>query len=222
MFFWQKRTRKPVQGVLLDLDGTLIDGFTPIVAALNQTRQEFGLAPLSRLEIQRHTGRGGGSVEAMFGHAWVDARSRFLELHDLIFLHQTIAIPGAETLLDWLAVNGLMAGIVTNKGQERAEAQIRHLGWDNKLAVIVGYVPGKPVKPSPRPVRLACKAMQISVRRSIFIGDGVADMQAASKAGSLAVGIIDSFSGDELREAGAAICLSGLADAQAWLSEQIS
>jgi pyrophosphatase PpaX len=143
-------------------------------------------------------------------------------LHDRVFLQQTATMPGAEALLDYLIVNGLMAGIVTNKGQERAETQLRHLGWLDKVAVVVGYVPGKPAKPSPRPVKLACKLMQIDVRRSLFIGDGPADMQAASRAGSLPVGIADSFSEEELRESGAALCFANLMDIQAWLQQQIA
>jgi len=222
MFFKHKNIKKPIQGVLLDLDGTLIDGFSPIVAALNQTREEFGMQPLPHLEIQRHTGRGGGSVEAMFGKAWREAQPRFLELHDRVFLSQTSPMPGAEELLDFLVVNGLVAGIVTNKGQERAETQLQHLGWHGKLAVVVGYVPGKPSKPSPKPVKLACKLMQIDVRRSLFIGDGPADMQAASRAGSLPIGIADSFSEEELRESGAALCFANLMDIQAWMYQQIA
>jgi len=208
--------------VLLDLDGTLIDGFKPIVSALNQTRVEFGMQPISTRDIQRHTGRGSGSVEAMFGTDWVQARPRFLELHDKIYLHQTIAMPGAESLLGWLVKNGLAAGLVTNKGQERAEAQIRHLGWSKKLAIIVGYVEGKPTKPDSEPVRLACKQMQIDTKESLFIGDGLADMQAASGAGSLPIGIIDSFNERELRQAGAQVCVPNIMEAHTWLKNRIA
>ena len=62
----------------------------------------------------------------------------------------------------------------------------------------------------------------LPARHSLFIGDGPADMQAASKAGSLPVGIADSFSEEELRESGAALCFANLKEIQTWLRQQIA
>lgn len=208
-----------IQGVLLDLDGTLIDGFAPIVTALNQTLEKYGLPTLSDHDIRRHTGIGDGSIEGLFGADWEDARQYFLALHDRHYLEQTIPLPGAEALLDWLKANHLSAGIVTNKGQHRAESQLDHLGWRDKIQVIIGFTDDRPTKPDPLPVQLACRLMNTMVSRTVFVGDGPADMQAASRAGCFPVGLSDLFTAEELRQAGAKLCFPKLALVHSWLRQ---
>jgi phosphoglycolate phosphatase len=209
----------PIQGVLLDLDGTLIDGFAPIVTALNQTLEKYGLPTLSDRDIRRHTGIGDGSIEKLFGADWEDARQYFLALHDRHYLEQTIPLPGAEALLDWLKAHHLSAGIVTNKGQHRAESQLDYLGWRDKIQVVIGFIEDRPTKPDPLPVQLACRRMKTKVSRTVFVGDGPADMQAASRAGCFPVGLSDLFTAEELRQAGAQVCLPKLSHVHGWLRQ---
>jgi len=211
----------PVRGVLLDLDGTLLDGFPPIVTALNLTLEEYGLPTLPDREIRRQTGIDDGSIATLFGSRWEEARQYFLKLHDRDYLEQTLPLPGAEILLDWLNTNNLAAGVVTNKGQHRAEAQLLQLGWEKKLDVVIGFIEGRPRKPHPLPVKLACKTMQISVHKTVFIGDGPADMRAASKAGCFPVGLTDLFTANEMQRAGAALSFSTLNDVLEWLRQQL-
>jgi len=207
------------QGVLLDLDGTLVDGFTPIVSALNRTFEKFGLPTLPDREIRRNTGMGVGSVAVLFGNDWPRARQYFLDLHDQHYLEQTVALPGAEIFLDSLLGRGIKAAIVTNKGQHRAEAQMARLGWDRKVEVVIGFLDDRPGKPDPLPLLLACQSMQMDVNQTVFFGDGPADMQAASRAGSFPVGLTENFTKDELKSFGARLCFPDLAGAGAWLEQ---
>ncbi len=205
------------QGVLLDLDGTLIDAFQPIIAAMRQTLAEFGLEPMSDEAIKRHTGRGDCSMTALFGEQKEAAVARFIEIHDLTYLRDMHAMPGAEALLRYLRRRGIPIAVVTSKGQHRAEAQIEALGWQQYFAAVVGKMDGRASKPSPEPLLAACDAMACSAEQVLMIGDGEADMKAAARAGCFAVGLTHSFSREELEESGANICFNSLNKVLEWL-----
>ncbi|MDQ6982072.1 MAG: HAD hydrolase-like protein, partial [Mariprofundus sp.] len=87
-----------IKGVLLDMDGTIVDAFPPIIRALNQTFIEFGLPQMSPEEVKRHTGKGDCSMKALFGDRREEAVARFLEIHDEDYLEKIKPLTGAETL----------------------------------------------------------------------------------------------------------------------------
>lgn len=210
-----------IDGVVFDLDGTLIDAFAPIITALNQTLREFGRPEMTPEEIKRHTGKGGAGIRPIFPDHVEEAGARFLELHDALYLDQVYEVPGARSILDWLAGLTLPIAVVTSKGQQRAEAQIERLGWGSYFQSIIGRVDGRPEKPSPIPVQMACEALQRSCKECIMIGDGIGDMQAGSDAGLFTIGITDSFSIEELEHVGADICFDSLIEAHRWLQKKI-
>lgn len=211
----------PIRAVLLDMDGTLVDAFPPIVHALNTTLREFGLEEMTELEVRRHTGRGQLGIHELFGDRHAEASARFLELHDAEYLRLVTPMDGALPLLQWLQGRALGTAVVTSKGQHRAEAQIDVLGWSAYLPVIIGKLDGYAGKPDPAPVLRACKALDVSPEHTVMIGDGVADMTAAAGAGSRGIGLYGAFSRQELEEAGATSCFSSLNEVLQWLQTQI-
>ncbi len=208
-----------IRAVLLDMDGTIVDAFAPIIRALNQTFVEFGLPPMSEQEVKRHTGRGDCSMKALFGERREEASRRFLEIHDEDDLQHIRPLPGAEELLQWLDEQDIPCAVVTSKSQPRAEAQLDRLGWHPYIATVIGKIDGRPEKPDPAPLRLACEDMDVSPAQAIMVGDGIADMKAAQRAGSRGLGLCDAFSAEELRAAGAAACFKSLNEVQAWIRQ---
>jgi len=211
-----------ISGVLFDLDGTLIDAFPPIITALNQTLREFGKPEMTEAAIKRHTGRGGEGIRPLFPDHVEEAGRRFLELHDAIYLQQLEPIDGAETMLAWLQQRAIPCAVVTSKGQKRAEAQIELLGWSRYFGAVIGKMEGRPEKPSPLPVRLACESIGLRAAECIMIGDGIGDMMAGSSAGLFTVGITDAFSQQELEQSGARICFDRLDEVYRWLTTKIA
>jgi len=211
----------PVRAVLLDMDGTLVDAFRPIIIALNHTLSDFGLAQMTDAEVIRHTGRGECSMISLFGDHREAASARFLEYHDE-HLFDVKPMPGAVELLDWLADQGIASAIVTSKSQMRADKQLDFLGWGDKLGAVIGLCEGRKQKPDPHTVHLACEAVGVPAEQSIMIGDGTADIKAAQRAGAMPIGLTHSFTANELSEAGAAQCFTSLPEMQSWLQLQIS
>ncbi len=209
-----------IQAVLLDMDGTIVNAFPPIIRALNQTFQEFGLPQMSDQEVKRHTGRGDCSMIELFGARKEEAGKRFLEIHDEDYLNHISPLPGAEALFQWLQKKHLPCAIVTSKSQCRAEAQMAILKWDQYVDVIIGKMDGRPEKPNPAPLLLACDAIGVAPEHTVMIGDGVADMKAATRAGIRGLGVCDAFSCEELCEAGATHSFQTLHEVQQWLQQQ--
>jgi len=208
----------PIKAVLLDMDGTLVDAFKPIITALNQTLKDFGLPQMSDEAVKRHTGRGECSMISLFGDEREAATKRFLEYHDQ-HLFEINPMAGAEALLDWLVKQGIASAIVTSKSQMRADKQIERLGWAGKIGVVIGMLDGRRQKPDPHTVQLACDALNLHASDTVMVGDGTADMKAAKRAGSMPVGLAHSFSHDELMDAGATRCFNSLPEVQAWLAK---
>lgn len=206
-----------IKAVLLDMDGTLVDAFKPIITALNQTLEDFGLPQMSDADIKRHTGRGECSMVSLFGDKREEAVKHFLEYHDR-HLFDIQPMPGAECMLDWLAEHGIASAIVTSKSQPRADKQLKHLGWTDKISAVIGMQDGRRQKPDPHTIQLACNALNLHPSDTIMIGDGTADMKAGKSAGSIPIGLTHSFSHDELINAGATHCFDSLAEVQRWLS----
>lgn len=211
--------RRPL-AVLLDMDGTLVDAFAPIIHALNCTLKEFGLPTMSDTEVKRHTGKGECSMISLFGEHREIAARRFLEFHDQR-MFDIQPLPGAENLLQWLYEHGIPAAIVTSKSQSRAEIQIEHLGWTRYFSAVVGLSEGRRQKPDPHTLQIACRYLDIAPAQTFMIGDGTADMKAAAALGSQPIGISGHFSPEELREAGAVLCFPNLNEVKSWLETAI-
>jgi len=209
-----------LHGVLLDLDGTLINAFAPIVYALNKTLEYYGLPQMKHEAIIRHTGRGECSMVSLFGDHREEAGERFLQFHDER-LFEIEPLPGAEALLRWLAKRDTPRAIVTSKSQKRAEQQLAHLGWDSLLPVVIGLMPERRQKPDPHTLLLAAEQLQLSPECLVMAGDGVADMKAAVRAGCYPLGVCGGFSEKELREAGAVDCVDATTELQPWLMQHV-
>jgi len=199
------------------MDGTIVDAFTPIVRAMQQTLHDFSLPELSDLEIRRHTGKGDCSMKKLFGEHQEAATQRFIQLHDEDYLTGLKPLLGAEALLKDMQQQAVAVAIVTSKGQHRAENQLQHLGWTSLIHTIVGKLEGRASKPDPESLLLAASAMQVNIKHTVMIGDGIADMQAAVRAQSYGVGMTASFSAQELQEAGAQQTFATLPEVHTWL-----
>ncbi|MDQ6952396.1 MAG: HAD family hydrolase [Mariprofundaceae bacterium] len=210
-----------LQALLLDMDGTIVDAFTPIVRAMQQTLHEFALPELSALEIRRHTGQGDCSMKKLFGEHQDAATQRFIQLHDEDYLTGLKPLLGAEALLKDMQQQRVAVAIVTSKGQHRAEDQLKHLGWLRLIHTIVGKLEGRASKPNPETLCLAADAMHVDLQKTVMVGDGIADMKAAVRAQSYGVGLTASFSDQELKEVGAQKTFATLPEVHTWLKTQI-
>ena len=182
----------PWQGVLFDLDGTLLDTAQDMAGALNDLRSEAGLSPLPFAVIRPHASHGSTAmVQVGFGLAPGDAfeamRQRFLDRYAARIALETRLFPGGEALLLALEAAGLKWGVVTNKPAYLTEPLMAALELTPRAACIVSGDTLPQRKPHPAPLLHGAAQAGLNPAACVYVGDAERDVQAARAAGMTAL-----------------------------------
>ena len=189
----------PFDAIGFDLDGTLLDTFRDLGAAVNHALMLGGLQP-APLESSKDLIGGGAKI--MLARA-VEAQGglpedRFKALYKAMLAYyadhcavHTVPYPGVRDTLHDLAARGVPMVVVTNKFEDFARDVLRQLDMIDLFAgVIGGDSMGKNeagqflAKPLPAPIHAAMAACGVTdPARFVFIGDSAYDVRAARGAG---------------------------------------
>jgi phosphoglycolate phosphatase len=185
---WPPGLARP-RALLFDWDNTLVDSWTTIAAALNETFAEFGKPAWTLAETKARVRR---SVRerfpAMFGDQWQRAADVFYAAFKRTHLQTLKPTPGADALIKSLAARGLYLGVVSNKNGPILRVEAEHLGWTGHFGCIVGATDAPRDKPDAEPVRLALAPGGIEPCGTVWlVGDADIDMECAHNAGCTAV-----------------------------------
>jgi len=180
--------RSAVLGVLLDLDGTLLDTAPDMAAALNRVRVEDGIAPLEFAAIRPHVSHGAAAlVKLGFPGAdeqrFASLRQRFLDSYAAQIANDTHLFPGFDSVLDTLEARGLPWGVVTNKQTSLTEPLLRELKLAERADCIVCGDTVAQRKPHPAPLLHAATLLGLGPRDCVYVGDAERDVQAGRAAG---------------------------------------
>jgi phosphoglycolate phosphatase len=204
-----------LQGLIFDLDGTLIDSAPDLRHALNTTMTSLGRRELSLDEVQSMIGDGGFSLLARaFAATGAPVSDKETYGHFQTFLahyrgltpDQSQIYPLGREVLETFSRANVTLGICTNK----QEAATRYLLAGLDLARYFGFVAGGdtfPVhKPHPDHVRGVIEGLSVPLENCVMVGDGPNDVLAAQSAGIPCIvvthgyGGFDNFGGDHVIE----------------------
>ncbi len=196
-------------GVMFDLDGTLLDTLADIAAAGNHMLTTLGLPPRPVADYRYLAGQGAPwLVEHALGSEHqhlAEEGLRLLKAYQMVHgLDRTVLYSGISELLDDLAARELSMAVLSNKPHPATlKAVEQKLGrWH--FQAIQGHSPGGPLKPDPAAALAIAEATGISPQRWLYVGDTRVDILTAKAAGMFAVGVLWGFRDEpELREAGA-------------------
>ncbi len=189
----------PFDAIGFDLDGTLLDTFRDLGAAVNHALVLGGFQP-APLEASKDLIGGGAkimlarAVEAQGGmpedefKALYKAMLAFYADHNAV---HTVPYPGVRDTLHDLAAQGVPMVVVTNKFEKFARSVLTQLDMIGLFkSVIGGDSLGKGAdgqflaKPHPAPILAAMEACGVSdPARFAFLGDSTYDVRAAKAAG---------------------------------------
>ena len=186
----------PFDAVGFDLDGTLLDTFRDLGAAVNHALVlgEFEAVPLetskdligggAKIMLARAVEAQGGLPDDEFKRLY-KAMLTYYEANNAV---HTVPYPGAREVLADLAAMGVRMAVVTNKFEGFARSVLTQLDLIGAFdAVIGGDSMGKGAdgqflaKPHPAPV-IAARAAT-GGGRFAFVGDSTYDVRAAKAAG---------------------------------------
>lgn len=219
--------RGPLQGVLFDLDGTLLDTAPDMARALNLLRIECDLEPLPFERIRPMVSHGSPALVGLgFDVRPGDARfeplrQRFLELYGAEPVRETRLFEGLEQALDLIERAGLPWGIVTNKPGWLTTPILQRLNLDRRCACAVSGDTLAVRKPDPAPLLLACERIGRTPEVCVYLGDAQRDVEAGRRSGMAtavaAYGYIDAS--DSPHRWGADQVLEQPADVAPWLRD---
>jgi len=191
-----RRPESPLDYVLFDLDGTLLDTLPDIAASVNHTLRRLGRPALTVPVIRSYVGHG---LEALMtrslgdgGPERIDEGVRLFRAHyDDHCLDASRPREGALELVRHFA--GRPLGVVSNKPERFVRRLLRAFDLEKSMDAVFGgdSVPEK--KPDPLMVRLALERFGAAPERGILVGDMPVDVETGRAAGVYTVAVSGGF-----------------------------
>jgi mannitol-1-/sugar-/sorbitol-6-phosphatase len=173
------------EGVIFDMDGTLIDSTPAVVRAWAAWASEYGLPPI---DLRMHHGTPSASVvrAVMPEHLHEAGMRRITEL-EIADLHDVVVLPGTVEALTSLA--SAKNAIATSCTVPLAEARIAaaQLVPPSVLVTADDVVHGKP---HPEPFLEAARRLGVDPRRCLVVEDAPQGLEAARAAGCFTLAVL--------------------------------
>jgi HAD superfamily hydrolase (TIGR01509 family) len=185
------RQKQPIEGVLFDWDGTLINSYHADSSAYLAMFKEMGIA-WGIEELEKHYSPNWYHVYRAAGlqrSRWNDA-DRAWRAH--YAKHRPKLIAGARRILARLA-NAHHLGLVTSGDRDRVTKQLHEFRLTSIFAARVCSGDTLRKKPHPEPLRLALRKMQLDPLACVYVGDAPQDIEMARRAGVRAIGVLGPF-----------------------------
>lgn len=200
----------PIDTVLFDLDGTLIDTAPDMADALitlcqEEKQQASAPLPCQQLDFARirpHVSNGSlALVKLAFGESLKTAqldrlKQRYLDIYAANLANHSKLFDGMTDLLAALETRHIKWGVVTNKPGWLTRPLMRALDLDQRAACIVSSDCTANRKPHPEPMFHACKLANTRPEHCLYVGDASRDIEAGRNAGMTTVAALYGYIGD--------------------------
>jgi mannitol-1-/sugar-/sorbitol-6-phosphatase len=201
------RLARPGAGLLLDLDGTLVDSEPGHRAAYRAYFASRGWQVPDDV-VAQFAGRRAPEVFAGLAGPWGDEDPDLLTDGVLAALGDTpaapVPVPGAADLLAACARAGLPVAVVTSARRPWASQVVRGLGADLDVVALVTAEDCTHGKPDPEPFRRGAERLRLDPADLVAAEDTPAGIASARAAGiGLVVGMSTSQPAERLLDAGA-------------------
>jgi len=203
------------RAVVFDLDGTLLDSYEGIRAALNPVLVHYGKDPVTLDQTRFMVGEGlPRLIEKAIGPESVDEGVRlFRERYRETALSGSTLFHDAEEVMAELSRRGIPMSIASNKPALFSRQILDHLGIASRFAFVGGPDLGFVPKPDPGMALAALAAMGSAPEETLFVGDMPIDVQTARAVGMpVAVLATGSSTREELLESAPDLILRTLGE----------
>ncbi|HPC73683.1 MAG TPA: HAD-IA family hydrolase [Syntrophales bacterium] len=187
---------KPIDLMVFDFDGTLVQSGEDIASSVNRTLRGLGLQPLERERIIRFVGDGVNKlIERSLGAAHRDlfdrALSMFRDVYGKHLLDSTGLYPGVREVLEHFREKRKV--ILTNKSHVFTMRIAEALDLKGHFDDIIAGDSTPYVKPDPRLIRPLMERFRANPDRTAVIGDGPQDVLLARSAGALSCAFLNGL-----------------------------
>jgi len=196
------REKLEVKGILLDLDGTIVDSREAYLEAAKTAFATLGKEPPERrvaLEIPKRLEQG-LPITDLVGTDVESFLEVYLNTYYAVTGTRTKPMPNVQTTLDTLSRRAKLALITMRFVPKTAVAkELQQFGLTRFFTYIVTALDTHKPKPSPEALIKAVKALDVNLCSCAIVGDSVTDVQAGKSAEILTVAVLSGlFSRGEL------------------------
>jgi HAD superfamily hydrolase (TIGR01509 family) len=187
----RKNKNTPVEAVLFDWDGTLLDSFDADSSAYLAMFREMAI-PWGLDELALHYSpnwynvyRAAKLPRARWNAANLAWRKQYAN-------HKPKLVSGARRILAWVN-RRYRLGLVTSGDRDRVTRQLRYFHLTRLFDSRICADDTTQKKPHPAPLRLALKQMHLVPSACVYVGDSPHDLEMARRAGVRAIAVIGRF-----------------------------
>jgi len=194
----------PLDAVLFDLDGTLLDSVRVYYNIVSTVLRRLGFPQVS-MSVMREAAKDGEfewqavlpkSVDVQRSGLLAEIRAVMGEVYGPIFELHAKPIPGIKGVVDGLAAAGMKLGIVTSTPRENVGHKLSQLARNGILGhfgVILTSSEVHAKKPAPDPMIECCRRLNVSMENSVYVGDSRSDIRSGRSAGLKTIAVLSGF-----------------------------
>ena len=189
-----------IKGIILDIDGTLMDSFSVFTTVFNEGVSQFNVQPVSQLLLTQVLRKGTdlhGMLRMVFPPQSDESlinkcKESILEHFFSIEATEIKPFPGIKELFKHLIGRGLRIGIATGRTSppEKEWERFKGFGLDSFIDSIVTSREVARRKPAPDAMIECASRMKVPVETCLIVGDTEDDVVAARRAGGIPVVIL--------------------------------
>lgn len=190
-----------IEGIIFDLDGTLIDsakGHLRLVEEIcrrleipllsKEVIPDFVLAPLDNIRMLFPPNLHDGNEDLLN-----EAKRVMMEVYQDIGQQDKEMFDGVDILLKNLHRKRIKIAIVTSTHKRFLDRKIQPLidsGVDQLIEAIICIEDAPRKKPAPDPLLECLKRIQLMASKSVYVGDSCIDIRAGKAAGMKTIGVL--------------------------------
>jgi phosphoglycolate phosphatase len=194
-------TSQPIEAVLFDLDGTLIDSVPDLAAAIDVMLQGVGKSPAGETKVSRWVGNGAPALvkraladrdsvdQEIESKEFASAYSVFESAYAERLASATGLYEGVIEVLSALSAAKIKLGLITNKPRRFTLPLLSALNIRDVFDDVICGDDFEHKKPHPLPLQNALKNLHCKPEQAIMVGDSISDIKAAASAGVKSVAV---------------------------------
>jgi phosphoglycolate phosphatase len=203
--------------LVFDLDGTLVDTATDLVATLNVVLEQEGLDPIPYAEARSMVGHGARVLieRGLAANAVTRDTAAIDRLFDTYIAHYaahiadtSLPFDGVVAALDRFAAEGWLLAVCTNKLEGLSMLLLDALGLSDRFAAICGADTFAARKPDPLALTETIRRAGGDPGRAVMVGDSKTDIDTAKAAGIPVVAVDFGYTPVPVTELGPDIVIS--------------
>lgn len=188
--------KKPVEAVLFDMDGLLIDTESVYIAALQESARDLEIE-MSLEFCHSMIGVSGRECDVMIQNFYgagfrIDHFRERFSAHARRRLESHLPVkPGVVEMLDFLAGRDLRLAVATGSGRPTAERHLTRAGLIDRFTAVATRDDVENAKPAPDLYLEAARRLGVAPERCIAFEDSNVGLTAAHAAGTMAFMVPD-------------------------------